>query len=52
MYLSLSAWIVVVVVAVAALATLRWEVADLLLDRFGALMDWLRRGGGSAHGAI
>ena len=52
MYLSLSAWIVVEVVVVAALATLRWEVADLMLERFGALMDWLRRGGGSAHGAI
>ena len=50
MYLSLSAWIVVVVV-VAGFATLRWELADFLLDRVGALTDWWRRGGGTAQGA-
>ena len=51
MYLSLSTWIVVMVVIVGVLATLRWELADFLLDRLGAFTDWWRRGGGSAQGA-
>jgi hypothetical protein len=50
MSLSLSAWITVVVV-VAALASLRWELLDFLLDRFGALTDWWRRGGGRERDA-
>jgi hypothetical protein len=50
MYLSLSEWIVVVVV-VATLASLRWEIADILLDRLVALTDWWRRGGGPEQGA-
>jgi len=50
MSLSLPAWIVIVVV-VAAFATLRWELADFLLDRLGALTDWWRRGGGREQDA-
>ena len=29
-------------VVVVALATLRWELADFVLDRVGALVDWMR----------
>jgi uncharacterized protein HemY len=40
MYVSLWTWIVVAAVVVAVFASLRWELADFLLDRFGALTEW------------
>jgi hypothetical protein len=43
----MSSLLISVVVAnaiLAVLVALRWELADLLLDRFGALAEWWTRG--------
>ena len=40
--MSGSLWIWVALVS--AIGALRWTLADLLLDRFGWLTDWMRRG--------
>jgi len=42
MYLSALTWVVVGGVGVVVLAALRWEFTDLVLDRVGALADWIR----------
>jgi hypothetical protein len=36
-------WGVVVAVVVAVVISLRWAVADIVLDEFGRLTDWLTR---------
>jgi hypothetical protein len=37
-------WGVVVVAIVAVVVSLRWALADILMDEFGRLTDWLTRG--------
>ena len=41
MPVSLSGWMLVGSVVVV-LVGFRWQLADFLLDRFGALVDWMR----------
>lgn len=41
--MSGSLWVVVAVAVV--IGALRWTLADLLLDRFGWLSDWMRGDG-------
>jgi hypothetical protein len=45
MFSSVWAWIVVAAAAVTVLGSLRWVLADFLLDEFGSLRDSLTRGG-------
>jgi hypothetical protein len=40
--MSLSPWMVAGGVVVVVLATLRWELADFMLDRIGAFTAWMR----------
>ena len=42
---SVWAWVVVTAAVVAVLGSLRWGLADFLLDEFGLLTDSLTRGG-------
>jgi hypothetical protein len=42
MFRSLWVWVVVGAVVVAVLGSLRWALADFLLDEFGSLTDSLR----------
>jgi len=51
--MSGSAFVAVVAgsVIVALLVGMRWELVDFLLDRFGALAEWWRRGARPQRGA-
>jgi hypothetical protein len=43
--------VVVGIAVVALLAGVQWALADFVLDRFGALADWWRRGRRPEHDA-
>src|SRR5437773_10772504 len=52
---SVWVWVVVTAAVVTVLGSLRWGLADVLLDEFGLLTDSLTRGGqpdGSLGGGV